>query len=88
MGRSTLGGTSPEGQSDIRTIVRRVDEVDRETRRELDRLLRGFDEALVDVHAADDDEHALRAWRQVQMLGHELNALLPAVELHTFKEVL
>ena len=57
--------------------------MDRETRRELDRLLRGFDDALFEVRIARDDERALKAWRHVQMLSHELNALLPALELHT-----
>lgn len=55
--------------------------MDRETRRELDRLLRGFDQALFEIRIAGDDEHALRAWRHVQMLSHELNALLPALDL-------
>jgi hypothetical protein len=64
-----------------------VNEVDRETQHELDRLLRGFDEALSEVRKAEDDERTLRAWRHVQTVGHELNALLPAAELHTFTEV-
>lgn len=55
--------------------------MDRETRRELDRLLRDFGEAFFEVRTAVDDEHALRAWKHVQMVGRELNALLPAVEL-------
>jgi len=57
--------------------------MDRETRHEFDRLLRGFDEALSEIRVAGDDEHAVRAWKHVQMLSHELNALLPAVELHS-----
>lgn len=57
--------------------------MDRETQCEFDRLLRGFDEVLFEIRAAGDDEHALRAWKHVQMLGHELNALLPAVELQS-----
>ena len=64
--------------------------MDRETQHELDRLLRGFDEALFEVRMAenDDDQHTLKAWRHVQMLGHELNALLPAPDRYTFTEVL
>ncbi len=57
--------------------------MDRESRRELDRLLQGFDDALFEVRVARDDESTLKAWRHVQMLGHELNALLPALELHS-----
>ena len=60
--------------------------MDRETRREFDRLQRGFDEALFEVRIAGDDEHSLKAWRRVQMLGHELNALLPAVQLHSLDQ--
>ena len=60
--------------------------MDRETRHEFDRLLRGFEDALREVHAARDDDHAFAAWKHVQMLSHELNALLPAVELHTLSQ--
>lgn len=64
-------------------VLGRLMRMDRETRHEFDRLLRGFDEALFEVRTAGDDEHTLSAWRHVQMLGHELNALLPAVESYT-----
>jgi len=56
--------------------------MDRQTRHEFDRLLRGFEEALVEVRLAGDDEEFVRAWKHVQMVSHELNALVPAVELH------
>lgn len=61
--------------------------MDRETRRELDRLLGAFDEALFDVRAAADDEHVVGAWRRVQMAGHELNALLPPASVTAARRV-
>lgn len=71
----------------VPVCVKEVYEMDRETQHEFDRLLRGFDDALLEVRAAPDDDHALRAWKHIQMLSHELNALLPAVEVHTLTNV-
>jgi hypothetical protein len=51
--------------------------MDIETTRELDRLRRGFDHALDEVRFATSDDQRLIAWRKVQTLGWELNAVLP-----------
>jgi hypothetical protein len=55
---------------------------DRATQHELDRLRDALTEALDDVRSATGDGEQLAAWRKVQILGWELNALLPAAEQH------
>lgn len=81
----------PTGDGPIVRIVpvceKEVYGMDRETQHEFDRLLREFDNALQEVHAARDDDHALRGWKHIQMLSHELNALLPAVEVNALTNV-
>lgn len=57
--------------------------MDRETDRELDRLLHDFQEALNSVKSATGDSQVLAAWHRVQVAGWELNALLPTAEQHT-----
>ena len=52
--------------------------MDIETSHELERLRRSFEDALRQVHLAEDDEAAFVAWRKVQTAGWELNALLPS----------
>jgi hypothetical protein len=56
--------------------------MDRATQHELDRLHAAFAEALDGVTSATGDGRQLAAWRKVQILGWELNALLPAAEQH------
>lgn len=51
--------------------------MDIETRRELDRLRRNYQQALQEVGSAENDEQELAAWHGLQTLGWELNALLP-----------
>jgi hypothetical protein len=51
--------------------------MDIETKHELDRLRRSFEEALLEVRLAPSDEEAFAAWRKVQTASWELNALLP-----------
>ncbi len=51
--------------------------MDRQTQHELDRLLDGFTDALERVRSAGRDDEQMEAWKKVQMLGWELNALLP-----------
>jgi hypothetical protein len=51
--------------------------MDIETRLELDRLYRVFQEALSEVRAARKDDDVFAAWRKVQTASWELNALLP-----------
>jgi hypothetical protein len=56
--------------------------MDRATQHELDRLRDAFAEALDGVRSATGDGQQLAAWRKLQTLGWELNALLPAAEQH------
>jgi hypothetical protein len=56
--------------------------MDRGTQHELDRLRDAFAEALDGVRSATGDGQQLAAWRKVQTLGWELNALLPTAEQH------
>lgn len=51
--------------------------MDVETRRELARLRRSFENALEETRLAHDDDELFAAWRKVQTVGWELNALLP-----------
>jgi hypothetical protein len=52
--------------------------MDRATQHELIRLRDALAEALDGVKSATDDGEELAAWRKIQTLGWELNALLPA----------
>lgn len=55
--------------------------MDRETKHELDTLLRDFTEALDEVRfAVFDAEQEVAAWRKVQVCGWRLNQLLPGLE--------
>ena len=51
--------------------------MDIETSRELNRLRRNLTEAITDIEVAKDDDHSYAAWRKVQTIGWELNAVLP-----------
>ena len=56
--------------------------MDRATQHELDRLRDALAAALDGVRLASGDFQQLAAWRKVQILGWELNALLAAGEQH------
>ena len=56
--------------------------MDRPTKHELDRLRDALAEALDGVRSATGDDELMAAWRNVQILGWKLNALLPAAEQH------
>ena len=51
--------------------------MDRETRRELDRLCRGYEAVLGEIRGAVNDDQEFAGWHKLQTLGWELNALLP-----------
>jgi hypothetical protein len=55
--------------------------MDRETRHELDRLLKDFTEALEEVRfSAFDDDREVAAWKKVQVSAWRLNQVLPGLE--------
>lgn len=57
--------------------------MDRETKHELDTLLRDLTEALDEVRfAVFDAEAEVAAWRKVQVSGWRLNELLPGPGRH------
>ena len=66
----------------VRSTLREVIHMDRPTKHELDRLRDALAEALDGVRSATGDDELMAAWRNVQILGWKLNALLPAAEQH------
>ena len=55
--------------------------MDRETKHELDSLLKDFLEALDEVRfSAFDSEGEVAAWKKVQVCGWRLNQVLPGLE--------
>ena len=55
--------------------------MDRETKHELDSLLKDFVDALDEVRfSAFNDDREVAAWRKVQVCGWRLNQILPGLE--------
>ena len=54
--------------------------MDRETRRELDRLLSGFAEALDQIRMAADRQSELAGFHMLRTLGFELNEVLAGID--------
>jgi hypothetical protein len=52
--------------------------MDHGTRCELDNLLHGYQEALIDIQHGIDDEERVAAWRKAQTLTWRLHELLPS----------
>lgn len=62
--------------------------MEKETRHELHRLFRAFEDALDEIRFATDEDRELVAWRKVQTTAWELNQVLPAAENRSLTDLL
>ena len=51
--------------------------MEREISRELERLLHSYEDVLREIRTGTNDDQKLASWHKLQVLGWELNALLP-----------